>query len=513
MLAKSIFALPLVAALGAAGVSLTARDSINPDDFDFKGLVAIGQFPASLKDSNGETIGGIGSAAGLVPSKFTRKGKKYSGQLFLQPDRGYNVEETIDYVARHHTFDFEFQEYTGKDDLKFADAVKRFNLTYKESLFYHEAIADSRKTTGLNPTLVRTGGLSGSDSGAKPLPAANGSKDNVKQKISFDTEGFVANPDGTFYVSEEYGPYIYKVAADGTIISYITPPEAVIPRTGGQVNFTAEADGDSGRSPNQGFEGLTSSFDGKSLYAVLQGGLIQDGGEGAKYLRVFQFDVSALASVTTPSKLSRSPGAQAKLVGEWVVEVPTSKKGKARGVSDIIYLGKDTLALLVRDGNGFGDDETDASYKHVDVISLSGATNIAGTNYDSATGAVAPGGTLASGIKTAKYTQLIDYLEDLPRFGMHAADEPVDQTLIAAKIESLVLLPTLPDGKNDKKFDKDEFFILSVSDNDFQTKNGFMQALGPYSAEYPVDVPTQIFVFKVKLPGVDRSDLLNRLNL
>lgn len=96
---------------------------------------------------------------------------------------------------------------------------------------------------------------------------------------------------------------------------------------------------------------------------------------------------------------------------------------------------------------------------------------------------------------------------------MHSSGKPVDSTLLAAKIESLILLPTLPKSDDDKDFDKDEFFIVSVSDNDFQTKTGYMRAIGDYSAAYPQDVPTQLFVFKVKLPGVNRSDLVARLGL
>ncbi|SPO35076.1 uncharacterized protein PSFLO_00547 [Pseudozyma flocculosa] len=475
---RALSVLPLAALATSAAI---CKRAIDPSSFKSEGLVAIGRFPADLRDSNGETLGGLGSAAGLVPGKFQRRGSRYSGSFYLQPDRGYNVDATIDYAARHHRFDFEFEEYTGSDDLAFSDAIKRFDLEYKETLIYHELTQGQRQTTGLNPAIVRQGGLTGTEANAAPLGAANGQIDASKQKISVDAEGFVANPDGTFWV-----------------------------------NFTAETDPDTGRAANQGLEGLSISFDGNTLYSILQGGTIQDGGKGAKYLRLFEYDVSALSSVTAFSASAANPGERAKLVGEYVVEVPTSKKGKARGVSELIYFGPKTLGLLVRDGNGFGDSETDASYKHVDVIDLSSATNLANNaKYDSATGAVAPGGKLAAGIQTAGYYPLIDFLADLPRFGMHAQAEPVDDTLVAAKLESLILLPTLPPAPtaNARSFDADEYFIVSFSDNDFQTKNGFMRALGAYSAAYPVDVQTQAFVFKVKLPGVDRKALLAHLGL
>lgn len=511
MLSKLSLALPLLSTL-AAGVSAAAirtrGSGVNPADFSSEGLVAIGQFPPSLRDKNNETIGGIGSAGGLVPGKFSRNGDVYSGQIYFQPDRGYNVEATIDYVARHHQFSFAFQEYTGSSNLSFNQAIKLFNLTYQDTVFYHEA--SGRNTTGLDPTLVRTGGLSGSGSKDGPLGAAN--TNTAQAALSFDTEGFSANPDGTFWVSDEYTPGIYKTAADGTIIAYITPPEAVLPRIGGKYNFTSTSTPDSGRGPNAGFEGMAVSWDGNQLFAVLQSALVQDGGDGAPYLRIFEWDISSLANVTTYQG-GANPGDNVSLIAEYVYKVPTSSKGKARNVNDLVYLGHKTVAILVRDGNGFGGDDSGVKYKHIDILDLSTATNLAGTKYDQPTGAIAPNGKLVSGINLASYSTLIDYTSDLGKFGMHGSGDPVDPTLLAAKMESVVLLPTLPKSSSDSSFNKDEYYLVSVSDNDFQTKNGYMRAIGDYSAAYPQDVPTQLFVFKVRLPGVNRDDVMSRLGL
>lgn len=183
------------------------KSNVDPSKFKNKGLVAIGQFPANLRDSNNETLGGLGSSAGLVPGKL-RKGADGSmhGSIYLQPDRGYNVEATIDYVARHHLFDFSFREYTGDANLTFEEGKNFFNLTYRTSTFYHEAVhgrVPSINTTGLNPKQTRSGGLLGNNKKAALLPTDD---KNAPQRISLDTEGFVANPDGTFWVSDEYGP-------------------------------------------------------------------------------------------------------------------------------------------------------------------------------------------------------------------------------------------------------------------------------------------------------------------
>lgn len=115
--------------------------------------------------------------------------------------------------------------------------------------------------------------------------------------------------------------------------------------------------------------------------------------------------------------------------------------------------------------------DTDVKYKHADVIDISKATNIACTKFDKPSTPAAPGGKLDAAITPANYVPLVDFLPDLPRFGMHAADEPVDPTLIAAKIESLVLLPVLgSDSEND-------YYFLSVSDNDFQVSRPCLSAV------------------------------------
>lgn len=51
----------------------------------------------------------------------------------------------------------------------------------------------------------------------------------------------------------------------------------------------------SGRSNNQGFEGLTVSGDGKNLFALLQSATVQDGGlekTSNRYARMLKYDIS-----------------------------------------------------------------------------------------------------------------------------------------------------------------------------------------------------------------------------
>ena len=60
-------------------------------------------------------------------------------------------------------------------------------------------------------------------------------------------------------MSDEYGPYIYLMSAEGALIKAIQPPEAILPMVKGKINFTSEDDPDTGRAGNQGLR-LSSSY-------------------------------------------------------------------------------------------------------------------------------------------------------------------------------------------------------------------------------------------------------------
>ncbi|KAG8934162.1 hypothetical protein FRC00_012459 [Tulasnella sp. 408] len=250
-----------------------------------KGLVAFGYIPANARESTGDTLGGIGSAIALRAGSFAKgKDGTFKGTLVVQPDRGYNVDETVDYQGRHHYVNFVLKPYYGTASLSFADAAKTLQLSYKKTILYKDR--KGKATTGLDPVSVRPA------SGGDPiLPVPNV---KTKNQISLDSEGLVLNRDGSFWISDEYGPYIYRFSEKGHLLDVIQPPPAAIPRIGGAVNFTS-------------FEGLTASPDGHKLYAMLQSSTMQDGGTDdttSRYTRLFVYDVNR-----------RVP----KLIGEYVL--------------------------------------------------------------------------------------------------------------------------------------------------------------------------------------------------
>ena len=60
-----------------------------------------------------------------------------------------------------------------------------------------------------------------------------------------------------FWMSDEYGPYMYRFSSTGQLIQTIQPPKALLPFTNGTLNFTSETDPTTGRVGNQG----KSNFD------------------------------------------------------------------------------------------------------------------------------------------------------------------------------------------------------------------------------------------------------------
>ena len=109
-------------------------------------------------------------------------------------------------------------------------------------------------------------------------------------------------------MSDEYGPYIYHLDHSGKMTGAIRPPPTIIPEGNVTESFNADspprydpnitttpANPITGRSNNQGLEGLTSSPDKKTLYALMQSALVQEGGLDSStrcLARFLEYDVS-----------------------------------------------------------------------------------------------------------------------------------------------------------------------------------------------------------------------------
>ncbi|KAF9464214.1 esterase-like activity of phytase-domain-containing protein [Collybia nuda] len=463
-----------LAATSPVSVVLGGKTYVN------KGLVGFGLIASDFRESTGDTLGGIGSAIDIKSGTWKMVNGTYTGTFVVQPDRGFNIDGTIDYQSRIHEIDFTFTPYYGSANLKFADAQQTLKLQYKSTMLTFER--NHTKTSGLDPTAIRAA-QSGGPAVTFPDPQMP-IVSTALPHLTIDAEGLVSNADGSFWISDEYGPYIYRFSADGQLIQTIQPPNAFLPRdSSGVLQFTSETSPATGRSDNQGFEGLTVDHSNQVLYAMLQSATIQDGGDKkstSRFTRMIAYDIS-------------NPSVQPTLVGEWVIPLPLSSKGNTQASSELHFVSPGVFLTLARDGDGRGGDDNNTKYKQADLFSIAGATDIHGTKFDNPANPIATDGKLVSTITPATYVSFVNFVETmgLARFGLHNGS-PNDETLIDAKWESLTLAPV-----GDPAF-PDDFFLFTASDNDFISTNGVSLGV-PFDAG--LDVDNQFLVFRLTLPG------------
>jgi hypothetical protein len=478
------FAAVLIIGMALSQSASPAAAQSAPSGFVNKGLVGVGRLPADMKDKFGETLGsGSGLAADM--KSWTKTADGYRGIFYVLPDRGYNVEGTTDYRARLNKISVTFKPIEGAAVGSAAAEGNAVTLKVEDTILLTDNAGEPM--SGLDPA---EGGVKPAAGAIPPLPQT------VNGRVALDPEAVVLLADGSFFVSDEYGPYIYRFSASGKMLSAIRPPEAIVPKRKGKDHFSANAPGagvkkpepanpETGRQNNQGFEGLALTPDGRHLVTVLQSATRQDGGdkpETRNHTRVLYYDI------TNPD--------QAKLVRHYVLSLPVfDADGKKRiaAQSELLALDEARFLLLCRDGNGFGTKNAESLYRKVELLDVSGATNLVGSQYEGIT-PVAPGGRLEADVVPAKLTPFIDINDkaQLAKFGLHNG-APNDRTNLSEKWEGLGLVPALdPANPND-------FFLMVINDNDFLTTNGF-QVGASYKAENGVDVDTMMLAYRVTLP-------------
>ena len=453
--------------------------------YTYNELAGYGFVPGDARDKYGDTIGGIGSA--IAMKSWKKIDNYYQGTLFVQPDRGWNTNGTINFIPRVHKFTIKL---TPKPDATVSNpSGPNVDFEYLDTILLRGP--DGNPCTGLDAD--GTGSLS--YPGFPPLPVATFNGDGfsdqgpVVKRIPIDAEGLILAEDGSWWTSDEYGPYIYHFNSNGIMIGAIRPPDAILPMRNGLVSFSADSpsrisgllhDVDppsptQGRQNNQGFEGLTISPDGKDLYALVQSACVQEGGTSnptRRYSRLVHYQLPNGNHYSHDERATQT----VNYVGEYVVPLPffTDAAGRTRvaAQSEIHYISSTQFLILPRDsGVGRGQPLNTSVYRHADIFDISHATNIAGPTYDATDHAIAStSGVLNSAITPATSCSFIDFNinAQLNRFGVHNGD-PQDSTLLNEKWESFALVALDGDDEHDEN---DEYFLLSLSDNDFVTQNG-----------------------------------------
>ena len=193
---------------------------------------------------------------------------------------------------------------------------------------------DGKPLVGLVDPQANTGEKLVTVDGA-PLPTSD---------HGLDTEGLVAMADGTFWVSDEYGPFLVHFDAKGKEIERLSPFNGSLPR---ELSL---------RSPNQGMEGLTITPDGSTLVGVMQSALKTPGLEGAAK----SVPLSRIVTVNLATKA----------VKEFLYPLANPQETKV-AVSEITALTDTTFLIDERDG-----ELQPGGDKKIYVADISGATDV-----------------------------------------------------------------------------------------------------------------------------------------
>ncbi|MRH92665.1 esterase-like activity of phytase family protein [Nocardia sp. SYP-A9097] len=168
-----------------------------------------------------------------------------------------------------------------------------------------------------------------------------------------DSEGLVALADGSFWVSDEYGPFLVHFDAKGTELERLAPGRG-LPK---ELSL---------RTANQGMEGLTVTPDGNTLVGIVQSALNEPGVTSAR-------EVPMTRIVTVDLKT--------KAVKEFIYPLENPKEKLA--VSEVTALSATTFVVDERDGN-----KAPKADKKLWTIDISNATDVgpqskvSGAQYD-----------------------------------------------------------------------------------------------------------------------------------
>ncbi|MBK0368786.1 esterase-like activity of phytase family protein [Flavobacterium agrisoli] len=293
-----------------------------------------------LGTGNGVEIrnGGFGSAAFAHPTN--------EGEFYAMTDRGPNADAT---------------------------GGKYFPIPNYTPRIGHFKLNNDGTITKLNEILFKT--PTGTPISGRPNPAGYGATGEIPYDLNntildtdqygLDSEGLVAMKDGSFWVSDEYGPHIVHYSDTGVELERISP----VGITTGSRKLPAVF---AKRWANRGMEGLAVTPDEKTLVGIMQSRLYNPSNAGAinkTLTRIVTFDI---ATGKTKQYLYKQ-------------ELDNNSN------SEICALSATQFLLVERDGNFSGDGVV---MKHIYKIDISQATDVSGNDFNAENGLLVNGKAL-----------------------------------------------------------------------------------------------------------------------
>ena len=328
-------------------------------------LESLNSIPSSTLDSMGDTAGSYGSGA-----SYDRK----AGILYLTTDRGPG-DGKIDFSPRLFAVQISSPAAMERGPTENSKSNAQASVGTRSAA---SAASSAKDFLNLNLKLTEPGTARlYKDPDGKPftgfIPDSSDPEPRMKDgRRCLDPEGLAVMEDGNLFVSEEYYPSVLQFKPDGTFMARLIPPNNYLPRdpNSGEVSFAEDANRKEGREDNRGFEGVALSPDGKTVYAILQSGLMQDGGKEAGATRLLAFDALTGSPKSEYAIRLTDPASLGKKVGKL--------KSKNISLTEISFLSDGRLIAIERDNHGQdgSDKPKTAVLKQIITLDFSHATDL-----------------------------------------------------------------------------------------------------------------------------------------
>ena len=235
---------------------------------------------AQATPANGRT----GPFAGQVIPGFSAVVEGDHGRFYAQPDNGFGT--------KGNSADFLLRIYVVKPQWETADGGPgRIDVQSFISLRDPDHKIDFPIVNGATPDRLLTG-------------------------ADFDVESLVRSPDGTFWIGDEFGPFLLHADATGKLLQAPVPfPDGMSPQNPYLQPGQATRIGAS-----RGFEAMGGSADGKHLYPILEGAFTDDADQRRRW--IYEFDT------TTGHYTGRRWAYQTDEATNFAGDAFTVKKGK-----------------------------------------------------------------------------------------------------------------------------------------------------------------------------------------
>ena len=404
--------------------------------------------------------GGFGSAMTAHPSKMN--------QFYALTDRGPNANYTGDYGKGKS---FPVASYTPRIGL--------FEVANDGTISLVESILLKRPSGSLISGLPNTSALGGTGetpyhSNGQPVLVNDGQAyDKTTNPIKLDNygldgEGLVALKDGTFWVSDEYGPHIVHFDANGVEIGRINSF-----KNDERTTFHLPAVYQHRRA-NRGMEGLAVTPDETTLVGIMQSTMANPNKAAQKS------DITRIVTVNLNS-------------GE--TEQYLYRQEKAENAnSEISTLTANKFLVIERDGSfllGGPAKANPNAQKQVYRIDLTTGTPLSKIASSSSVNRDESHGLMIEGLTLEQYVVKNGW-DALAQKGI----QPVDKTLVIDMVEEVAY----PHDKMEGLWIIDEHHLGVLNDDDFATWSTKGKLEQKYLDANTVD-SNQLYIIKADLIG------------